>query len=68
MSDIYKMQLHDTIELGNMHITKVPGGWIYRFYELEQTEGAQSGIYTENYRLAAVFVPLNQPLPEGGIG
>lgn len=32
VSEIYKMKLHESITINDIQITKVPGGWIYRFY------------------------------------
>lgn len=33
--NIYDMKLHDVIEIGvhNTKVIRIPGGWIYRFWE-----------------------------------
>ena len=54
MSDknaIYKMKLHDELELHNsLHILRVPGGWIYR-------NDCENG--TGGWSMTSVFVPFN---------
>jgi hypothetical protein len=56
---LWGMKLNQSIHHNDGYtITRVPGGWIYRFYQIQQDEGP-SGSYSENYREQAVFVPLN---------
>jgi hypothetical protein len=60
-AELMNMKLHEEISLDDRNystVLRVPGGWIYTFYQLEQHEGPR-GSHSENYRLAAVFVPLN---------
>lgn len=44
-SKLYNMKLHEDISSGNTIITRVPGGWIYRYFDV-------SGVHS-------VFVPYN---------
>ena len=52
------MKLHEEItpKDGLTKITRVAGGWIYRFWERESTPGLD-GQWSENYRVSNVFVP-----------
>jgi len=51
MEDLYKMKLHEEIELKNgpthFIVTRVPGGWIYAYVRLD------------NNAMMNVFVPLD---------
>lgn len=57
MSDIYNMQLHSVmpIESSNMftEIMRVPGGWIYRFFE-------------NNVYCGSIFVPFHNEFQSEG--
>lgn len=64
MTDIYKLKLHESIEirrLGGFTITRVPGGWLYRF------------LHTGSVTASTVFVPFDNefmanpvvPTPDG---
>ena len=35
--NIYRLKLHETIRIDDMKITKVFGGWIYRFWKEEES-------------------------------
>lgn len=51
MSNIYTMELHDTLNTdSNIHITRVPGGWIYNYI-------------MRNY---TVFIPYNNEFDKEG--
>lgn len=61
MDKIYTMNMGDILASGGTHdyiILRVPGGWIYRFEQLNQVEGC-SGAWSENYVCDSVFVPFN---------
>ena len=51
---LFKMELHDKIELDNLSILKVPGGWIYRFTEKHCSLGD-----VINGSQTSVFVPYS---------
>jgi len=58
---IYSMKLHEQRDPGFTHgtlIIRVPGGWIYRFWEDERNSGGD-GQWSENYRINSVFVPFH---------
>lgn len=61
MSQIHKLKLHEKINNvdndSHFIIVRVPGGWIYRFFELHQEPG--DGRWNENYVADSVFVPFN---------
>jgi hypothetical protein len=48
-NELFNMKLHETKTIGKFDITRVPGGWIYRFFETRPT---------------AVFVPLSNEFVE----
>jgi len=54
--DIYELKLNETTRIHDMEITRVPGGWIYRFesrhYEHSNLRGGSE---------CAVFVPFASP-------
>lgn len=63
MDQIYRMTLHQTITVkpdGDLpyEITRVPGGWVYRFVSPLQISGVD-GQWSENYLADSVFVPFN---------
>lgn len=62
MTKLHEMKLHEVltpdIPKENVSIMRVPGGWIYRFFEPESSCGG-SGEWSANYRPTAVFVPLS---------
>ncbi len=55
MSEIHNMKLHDviTIDAHNTRVLRVPGGWIYRFWEYVVHASPE-------YRVNSVFVPYNK--------
>jgi hypothetical protein len=62
MSQLHKLKLHEKINNADndshFMIMRVPGGWIYRFFELHQESGGD-GQWSENYIADSVFVPFN---------
>ena len=36
MNDIYKLKLHESIDSSGLKITRVPGGWIYMFWDYDK--------------------------------
>jgi len=50
-NQLVTMELHDEIEYYDIKVLKVPGGWIYRFYNSDK----------QNYE-NPVFVPWNANL------
>ena len=32
-SKLYKMELHETINYDDFEVYRVPGGWVYRFFQ-----------------------------------
>lgn len=65
---IWQLKIHEYIQGYGDDITaqilRVPGGWIYRFFDLEQHVGFD-GKWDENYRPSVVFVPLAQNDTDG---
>jgi hypothetical protein len=59
---IYAMKLHESIHPEipevDVRIIRVPGGWVYRFSELNQIV-QPNGIWSENYFCDSVFVPFD---------
>ena len=49
-TNIYKLNLHETIEIDSYRVTRVPGGWLY--FNREST-------YEGNMSTTSTFVPLN---------
>ena len=62
MKNLYNLKLHEKIclEGGLVQITRVAGGWIYRFWEQECDTNDLA-----NYRVNSVFVPYNQEFDTG---
>ena len=63
MDELYNLNLHETIEFGkeskiDCQVMRVPGGWIYRFFQLYQELGGD-GRWSENYVADSVFVPFD---------
>lgn len=54
-SNIYELDLHETMIEGDFMIMRVPGGWIYERRNLNGHEKA-----------ACVFVPYNNDMDKGG--
>lgn len=54
MTDLYDMKLHEQTTPKNIpltEITRVPGGWIYVYYQKDGMNG---------YRESTVFIPYNE--------
>ena len=49
MENIHTLKLHETIQAEDYQITRVAGGWIYRFWDYEK----------QNYYHDATFVPYS---------
>jgi hypothetical protein len=45
---IYNLGLHQECRLGSVCVIRVPGGWIYRFWDFERQEDMQP-----------IFIPYN---------
>lgn len=61
MKDLFKMKLHDVLTPKgplDTQIMRVPGGWIYRFSQINQVV-MPDGQWCENYLCDSVFVPLS---------
>ena len=52
MKTIYELKLHENLQLEDYQITRVPGGWIYRYWDYDKRE----------YYPSATFVPYNNDL------
>ena len=53
--DIWELKLHETITLNDFSVTRVPGGWIYRFTTQNDVNFSyQNAVQSES----AVFVPF----------
>lgn len=62
--DLYGMKLNHTIEFSNgYHVTRVPGGWIYIYFQRNQV-AMPDGMWSENYTPTSVFVPFNNEFQE----
>jgi len=59
VEQIYKMKLHEEIMIvDGSKIMKVPGGWIYTQFELNQPPAGDNG-WNETFTTTSVFVPFN---------
>ena len=45
---IYQLLMHESIKLREYHVMRVPGGWIYRFKDIN----------SEQYGTTGTFVPM----------
>lgn len=64
MNQLFEMKLHEVLTPAtsqNLQIIRVPGGWIYRFSQINQVT-MPDGTWSENYLCDSVFVPLH---PDG---
>jgi len=52
---IYELELHENLQTDGMEINRVPGGWIYRFWDFEK----------KDYYHDSVFVPFNNEYQRG---
>lgn len=51
MEDIYKLQIHESCNIApDIGVTKVPEGWIYRFWNYEK----------DQYENVGTFVPYSE--------
>lgn len=49
MKTIYELKLHEELQIEGFSVTRVPGGWIYRYWD-----------YTaKDYYPTATFVPFS---------
>jgi len=61
--NLLNMELHDVVTISNssngkdIDILRVPGGWIYNFYE-EASVQSIDGMWQDEYRQTSVFVPF----------
>lgn len=65
-----KMKLHEKMQPDKGHeITRVPGGWIYRFSQYHGVPTGDGG-WAENWVIDSVFVPLSDEFEakKGGEG
>lgn len=61
MDAIYTIKLHEVLNSSgtlDYQIVRVPGGWIYRFSQVNQVT-MPDGKWSENYLCDSVFVPYN---------
>jgi len=59
--NVYSMKLHETMTIKDLfgtQITKVPGGWIYRYYEEHIT--IDHGSRSTSITCDSVFVPYSK--------
>lgn len=47
---VYNLELHENFQESGLDITRVPGGWIYRFWDYEKRD----------YYTVSTFVPYNE--------
>lgn len=60
MKNIYDMKIHEKIEIGDDTVViRVPGGWIYRFFEFESYSGLNF-VHHDNKKINSVFVPFSE--------
>ena len=68
MSKLHNMKLHDTVSLDtdptNVMIMRVPGGWVYRFFERHSSYN--DGQWVENYVVDSVFVDWSNEFNTNG--
>jgi len=55
MDSLYEMKLHKTLGISNAEITRVPGGWIYTHFQINQVT-MPDGTWSENCIPSSVFV------------
>ena len=63
MDKLYEMKLYEEImptSDGRLQVMRVPGGWIYRFWEFDYEPGGKANSYGIN----SVFVPYNNEFQE----
>jgi len=68
MDKIYEMKLGEVLAPGgelDYQIVRVPGGWIYRFSQINQ-EVQSDGTWSENYFCDSVFVPFDNEFRKVG--
>lgn len=67
MDQIHKLKLHEIAHSddGTFSATRVPGDWIYRFFEMQQ-ELSHDGQWINNYAIDSVFVPFSNEFNVGG--
>lgn len=58
MNDLYKMELHEVINYDAFEVHRVPGGWIYRFFQIRKSSCVASPA------VDSVFVPINDEMKE----
>lgn len=60
MKRLHDLKLHEITyaDKGTFSIIRVPGGWIYRFFELQHGFGPD-GQLIQNYSSDSIFVPFN---------
>ena len=62
MNKLYEMKLHEVIVPGSdelyCQIMRVPGGWIYRFSQINQVV-QPDGKWSENYLCDSIFVKFD---------
>jgi hypothetical protein len=58
--DIYTIQLHETLVVNDeLHVLRVPGGWIYRIFDTVQNRPAGQP-WTESHPSTTCFVPFDE--------
>jgi len=58
-NEIYTMELHQRISTDPYtQVVRVPGGWIYRFFQLHYHLREAQGVMEENYTIDSIFVPF----------
>ena len=70
MEKLYQMELHEVVHLDTKDpptmVVRVPGGWVYRFYQgfeephLEARDG-----WNTNYLVDSIFVPFDNEFQAG---
>ena len=68
--NIHKMKLHEFVTIPGrlrhpFEIIRVPGGWVYRFWEPRQIYLSDGRWRSEDYEYNSVFVPYNEEFKGG---
>ncbi len=57
---LYSMAMMTTIEYGDFHITRVPGGWLFRSTQGHYTQGHYNHGTLANRSESMAFVPYSE--------
>ncbi len=63
---IYDLELHENFQVSGLDITRVPGGWIYRYWDFEKKDYYSDSTFVPYSIEFDIRKPDTTPIPSSG--